>query len=699
LVEGRIGQKRLQGTGSPRPTLDQTIDTETLDSHSGLAGILVQLELRHNIRLSQQRKNRGRRRTGLPQRRGPDSNQLAKKSMRPNCKYWAGNSSGRLFSFVTGRPANFLAFLFFLSIWSSFGLGRSLGQARANFPRATSIHYLNAAPGVRYVGSKACSRCHEEIYRTYTRTLMGRSMALPSDPSQLNFPRTTITIRVEKLKRDYQTFRSGTDLYQSEYELGPDGVPVFRDIRRISFVLGAGENGIGYLVQQGNYLFEAPLSYYAKPHAWELSPGYEFADYGFLRTIPPDCIVCHSGRPRPVADRPGLYRNPPFEELAIGCENCHGPGQLHVAERTQGAPVAGTVDPSIVNPADLSGWLANNLCMVCHQGGDTRILQPGKTYLDFRPGVPLDRTVGIFAVPFTPQAPPQDPLLQQYVQMVLSKCYRGSGGRLTCIICHNPHFQPTAAEAPAYYREKCLGCHTEHSCKLPVTRRLRGFPPDDCIGCHMPRQNLEKISHSALTNHRIIAYPGEPFPNAAYHMTTPLLADLVHLDAVPGEAHKPVAPFVLLQAYGQLMESHPEYKTRYYQLLDKLALLEPHNPLILSAVGRRALLSGTADAVAEAQKAIGQAIAAGSTVASDFELDANLLTHLGRAQDAINILNRGIVLNPYSTRLYKMLALTYIRAREYSRALKTMKQELKIFPEDSLMRMLVARVEGSTSPP
>src|SRR2546429_2654476 len=55
------------------------------------------------------------------------------------------------------------------------------------------------------------------------------------------------------------------------------------------------------------------------------------------------------------------------------------------------------------------------------------------------------------------------------------------------------------------------------------------------IGCHMPKRNVNVISHSVLTNHRIIADPNEPFPDVAYHMVTPELPDLVHLNASPGK--------------------------------------------------------------------------------------------------------------------------------------------------------------------
>src|SRR5207247_9338 len=140
------------------------------------------------------------------------------------------------------------------------------------------------------------------------------------------------------------------------------------------------------------------------------------------------------------------------------------------------------IDNAIVNPAHLPGWLADNICMNCHQGGDTRILQPGKDYSDFRPGTPLDNTVGIFRIPFLRGSPPDSDLLEHYSSMTLSQCYRASAGQMSCQTCHNPHYQPSSQRAPGYYRNKCLTCHTEKSCGLPLPKRFSLTPPNGCTG-------------------------------------------------------------------------------------------------------------------------------------------------------------------------------------------------------------------------
>lgn len=579
-----------------------------------------------------------------------------------------------------------------LAVFASF---TPFVKAQVRSARTNPVVYANTLPGAHYVGSKTCARCHASIYAEYEKTAMGRSMALPNSPGRIPRPAALVTIHSSKFQRYYQIFGKDQGLYQSVYAKGADGNESFRDTRRISYLMGAGENGASYIVEARNRLFEAPLSYYTRSHTWDLSPGYETGDYGFNRPVPAGCIVCHSGRANLAPGRSDVYEEPAFEELAIGCENCHGPGSIHVAERMAGAPLKGPVDRSIVNPVDMPGWLADDTCMMCHQFGDIRVLQPGKSYLDFRPGTPLDRTVAIFAIPFTPAAPPQTPHLQYYTLMTLSRCYLGSGGKLSCITCHDPHHQPTGAQAVAFYRSRCLQCHTESSCKIPLAERRSQNPPDDCAGCHMPRQNLHGIAHSALTNHRIIAYPGEPFPQVTFHQTTSVLPDLVHVDAIPGTENEPVNPMVLFQAYGELMQTHSSYLPQYNKLLTEVIALKPDNALVLSSEARRELLAGTPAAFAAATRLMARSITAGSRLATDYNLYAKLLARSGNNEGAAAVLKQGIALHPYSTQLYESLAVVYSRSGDRAQALQTLEEELRMFPEKASIRAIVLRLQST----
>jgi hypothetical protein len=555
---------------------------------------------------------------------------------------------------------------------------------QSKLPETSASSDQSSQPETGYVGSRACSQCHTSIYESFSRTGMGHSMSRIT-PALLDGIPTSASILDPRLKRHFEISVSDNNLYQSEYETAADGKDIFRETRKIEWMIGSGANGSGAIVKQDDYLFEAPLSFYAKPHRWALSPGYEFGDYGFNRPILPACISCHSGQPRPVLDGNGRFQTPPFSELAIGCENCHGPGLSHVAAANMGDPAG-----SIANPAKLSPWLADNICMSCHQTGDARVLQAGKTYRDFRPGSELNDTLSIFLVPFTRDSEPKDDLLEHYLSMRLSKCYLKSGGRLGCISCHDPHVQPSQQEAPAYFRQKCLACHTEKSCAVPLSLRQHKTPSDDCAGCHMPKRDVTVISHSVLTNHRIVAEAEEPFPDAAFHMTTPQLPDLVQLNANPAKQEAP-APLTLLQAYGQVMLAHPKYRARYWAVAEQLKATYPDNVEVLEALADEAVQNKSAESSARAIRYLESAILHGATNSADFEELAKLLVAAKRQTEAIDILRQGIQFAPYDAELYRLSMTTNIELNKMQDACEVGAKGKLRFPQDDAIRVLVNR--------
>ena len=557
-------------------------------------------------------------------------------------------------------------------------------QSKFPKPVASADESLPANSG--YVGSNVCSKCHPSIYESFMRTDMGRSMSVIT-PALLERIPASGSMFDPTLNRHFDSVVRDGNLYQSEYETTADGKDVFRETQKIEWIIGSGANGSGAIVKQGDYLFEAPLSFYAKPHRWALSPGYEFGDYGFNRPILPGCVVCHSGQPRLIPEGNGRFQEPPFAELAIGCENCHGPGQSHVVAAQMGTSLG-----SITNPAKLSPWLGDNICMSCHQAGDARVLQAGKTYRDFRPGAELDHTLSIFLVPFGRGSAPKDDLLEHYLSMRLSKCYRKSGGRLRCISCHDPHVQPTQRESAAYFRQKCLACHTEKSCPVPLSLRQHKTPPDDCAGCHMPKRDVTVISHSVLTNHRIVAEAEEPFPDIAFHMATSQLPDLVHLNADPAKQDVP-SPLTLLKAYGQVMLSHPEYRTRYWAMARELKDAQPENVYVLEALADESLQKKNSEGVSLSIQYLQKAILHNATNPADFEELAKLLLAANRQSEAVEVARQGIHLDPYNPELYRLGTRIYIALNQMREACQLAAEGGRRFPQDDAMRGFMKRCE------
>jgi Tetratricopeptide repeat len=584
-----------------------------------------------------------------------------------------------------------LGFLMVIALSSIFVVGAILAYAQAAKNAAPATQPKTA--GVEYAGSAACAQCHQGIYKQFSKTGMGRSMSLVT-------PEVLKTIHVPASVQDKNSnahidveVRDGK-LYQTQYEKGADGQELYRDSHELEWIIGAGANGFGGLLKQDEYVFQAPLSFYSKTQSWALSPGYEFGNYGFNRPILPACIFCHSGRPNPTPEGNGHFGTPQFSELAIGCENCHGPGLSHVLAMQVGAANYQGHDPTIVNPAHLSNLLSDNICMSCHQTGDVRVLQTGKELKDFRPGTPLDKTLSILMVPPKRDSPPQSDLLEHYYSMTLSKCYRASGGKLGCISCHDPHVEPSREEAPVYFRNKCMACHSEKSCTLALDVRQHQQPPDDCAGCHMRKRDVQEISHSSITNHRILTRPDEPFPEAAFQETTAALPDLIHVNPVPSQKNSSPSPLILLQAYGELAEQHPEYLPRYFEVLDQLERTDPGNPLVLAAMGTRELQMGKfEDAVTHLRRAL----ETGPKTVLYTEL-AGALVKLDRSAEAEVILRKAIALDPFNPELQRALIVRLIELKEYASARTALESYVERFPEDSFMRQMLARAQAAGQP-
>jgi hypothetical protein len=440
-------------------------------------------------------------------------------------------------------------------------------------------------------------------------------------------------IQDPRLNRTFAVYQKDGAWYQRESQ-----PPVFETEHKLEYAVGSGVNGISFIVRRGDHLFQAPLSYYSRTQSWALSPGYEFADYGFSRPIHTACITCHSGRIRPAA------------EAGIGCESCHGPGTAHIQRK---APM--------VNPAKLTPALADDICMNCHQGGDTRVLLPGKQLSDFRPGQPLGRTVAIFKL----NAGADKDLLEHHQAMKLSRCFQASKEKLNCLTCHKVHAARTD------YRQACNNCHP------PAATRAHAGPNGDCIACHMPKRAIEEISHSALTNHRIPARPDSAPPAAAERV------QLLNPTAAP------LPLKTKMEAYGELSGRDPSLTPIYLDLLEQAAKALPEDPLVLAARGRKALRESAPDALA----LLTQAYDKGSRTTTTFLDLAEALSRAERLWEAVALLDKGIALEPYSKELQKSRILRLIHLKRYDEARASMQRYLEVFPEDTFMRDLLSKVQ------
>jgi tetratricopeptide (TPR) repeat protein len=555
--------------------------------------------------------------------------------------------------------------------------------------------YLNTKANVEYVGDEACGGCHATIYANFKQTGMGRSTSIPSaeEARALSKP-----INITNKNQTYSIYARDGTIIQELSERDAQGHTVFSEAHEVVYSVGAGDLGKSYLIAKGDSLFVAPISYYTRIRGWDLTPGYADGTFhGFTRRVVDLCVDCHTGWPQLLPGSQTRFQRPPFRFLTIGCERCHGPGQIHVAERTQdamsGAYQEQPTDLSIINPRKLPPEIRDDVCAQCHFSGDARVTQPGKNYLDFRPGTFLGNVISIFSV--SPAIKGNHFMaLGQFEQMKMSRCWAGSKGRLGCVSCHDPHVQLSRDEAPEVFRGRCLTCHTTSSCTESIARRQATSPPDNCILCHMPKQNTEDVGHTSLTDHRILRNSAEA-PAVLQSSASSPDQDLTYGTTPPPSRQALGTLREMALAYSQVAGRFPELSVKRFELLGQAAAKLPADAEIQAAYGLVLSESGPGEH-SHAVQVLKQAIGAGSNSAAVRNHLARLQMEDGHVMAAIGLLNESIKIDPYDTAPYHNLAYAYSVSNDDAKAMAVLDSDLQIDPADDVARRMLLEFRSSS---
>jgi hypothetical protein len=350
----------------------------------------------------------------------------------------------------------------------------------------------NTQSDVAYIGDKACARCHSEIAEMYSHHPMGCSMASPEHV----LPEASGKV-IDLGDLTYWIERRDGHVYHQERTTHQNGGAAQTTEHEVRYVIGSSVQDHAFLVERDDELFLSPISWDSQEQKWQLAPGYQKSNQHFDRKVGDDCLYCHSNRFEKSKGQPIR-----FDGLSIGCERCHGPGELHA--RDPKVSIDGT--PTIVNPAKLRpASLRESVCEQCHFRGYNRAEIYDGSALDYRPGLLLSKFFAITEerLSLTHRVRP----IGHVEQMRKSLCYRESKKELGCISCHDPHSLPEPSERIAYYQKRCLECHANRGCSLSADVRLKKSPQNDCIKCHMPKLPPSNVAHSAITDHTIPRLP------------------------------------------------------------------------------------------------------------------------------------------------------------------------------------------------
>ena len=230
------------------------------------------------------------------------------------------------------------------------------------------------------------------------------------------------------------------------------------------WAFGAGRKAITYVshIDEETYV-ERAASYFASTKSMGVTPGHQAGVDLEYPTFHPTtsavrCFRCHStGQPVLSA---GFTIEP--AENGIRCEACHGPGMAHVD--------AGGGAATIRNPRRLNAVELNAFCGTCHRKPPEAGAEAGWT----------------------------DPWNVRHQPASLSQaaCFRKSAGKLSCLMCHDPH-APLSTSAKSY-DQRCAGCHRD-------VRHRSATSGTACVTCHMPEVQ-EPTPEIHFTNHWIGIY-------------------------------------------------------------------------------------------------------------------------------------------------------------------------------------------------
>jgi tetratricopeptide (TPR) repeat protein len=382
--------------------------------------------------------------------------------------------------------------------------------------------YLNHSDTAKYVGMNTCKLCHQDIYNSFIKTGMGKSFDLASSKKSVaNFANTEVYDRF--LDLHYKAYLQKDSLYIHEYRIDQKDT-LYTRTEQVNFIIGSGQHTNSHIQSVNGYLNQMPMTFYSQKQKWDLPPGFENGvNTRFTRKIGLECMSCHNGYPNFVMGSENKYSAVP---QGIDCERCHGPGNIHVAQKQAGILVdtSKQIDYSIVNPSKLSIDLQFDICQRCHLQGNA-VLKNDHSFYDFKPGKKLNNYMSVF-LPKYKNADDEFIMASHADRLKQSACFIKSIEKtkssnslkpykeaMTCITCHNPHISVRETNKEIF-NDACRKCHVnelaEGSKQLAVssliptkTCQVPTYQTANCVSCHMPSSGSIDIPHVSVHDHYI----------------------------------------------------------------------------------------------------------------------------------------------------------------------------------------------------
>jgi tetratricopeptide (TPR) repeat protein len=402
---------------------------------------------------------------------------------------------------------SFISLLLFIAILNTDCNPKEKEEKKANMAASP---FLNHGDSATYVGINTCKTCHPDIYETFIETGMGKSFdnATKLKTAALFGSHTVVFDKQSDFY--YHPYFKGDTMKMLEFRMkGKD--TIYKRIETVNYIVGSGQHTNSHMMMRNGFVTQMPMTFYTQKKQWDLPPGFEDGhNTRFTRKIGLECMSCHNSYPDFTLGSENKYASLPN---GIGCERCHGPGSIHVKQKSRGELVDTSkyIDYSIVNPGKLRPDLQFDICQRCHLQGNA-VLKNGHSFYDFKPGQKLSDFMTVF-LPKYSNAEDQFIMASHADRLKQSACFINSQknkskdnlrpykNTMTCVTCHNPH-KSVKLQKDEYFNNKCNSCHTStESCSASSKQLLEA--KNNCVSCHMPRSGSIDIPHVTVHDHFI----------------------------------------------------------------------------------------------------------------------------------------------------------------------------------------------------
>ena len=162
---------------------------------------------------------------------------------------------------------------------------------------------------------------------------MGRSLS-PIESAPVRGRRKRATASCSRPRDSSTRSKIATvDVIHKESRRDASGRVIAQNEAQVEFAVGSGGRASAYLIEQDGLPFPVPDQLVHAGATVGSTARLRYSQTVILTVQSHStCLFCHANRVRSgVGHGATEYRPPIFEGHAVGCERCHGPGELHVA--------------------------------------------------------------------------------------------------------------------------------------------------------------------------------------------------------------------------------------------------------------------------------------------------------------------------------------------------------------------------------